>query len=66
MQVTDPPVVTVQSLQQDVSVNGPMYQYLKENKIALAAQRATSVLSVVNHSERKKIDLKEKRKVKND
>ncbi|XP_068684192.1 polycystin-1-like protein 2 [Montipora foliosa] len=64
VKVTDPPVVTVQSLQQDVSVNGPMYQYLKENKIALAAQRATSILSVVNHLELKKTNLKEKRKIK--
>ena len=40
-----------------------MNTYLKENKIALAAQRATAVLSVVNHAEQKEVSLKEKIKV---
>lgn len=40
-----------------------MNTYLKENKIGLAAQRATAILSVVNHAEQKEVSLKEKIKV---
>ena len=40
-----------------------MKTYLKKNMIALAAQRATAVLSVVNHAGQKEVSLKEKIKV---
>lgn len=63
MKVTDP-VVTVQRLEEDVSIDGPMNQYLKKNNIEMAAQRATAVLSVVNHAQRKEINLRDKIKVR--
>lgn len=46
-----------------MSEDGPMNEYLKDNNIELAAQRATSVLSVVNHAPIKMIKLKDKIKV---
>lgn len=46
-----------------MSEDGPMNEYLKDNNIEMAAQRATSVLSVVNHAPRKMIKLKDKIKV---
>jgi len=47
-----------------VSEDGPMNEYLKDNNIEMAAQRATSVLSVVNHAPIRKIKLKDKIKVR--
>jgi len=41
-----------------------MNEYLKDNNIEMAAQRATSVLSVVNHAPIRKIKLKDKIKVR--
>lgn len=40
-----------------------MNEFLKENNIKKAAQRATSVLSVVNHAPVDEMKLKEKIKV---
>ena len=56
-------MVSVQTLEEDVSEDGPMNQYLKDNNIEMAAQRATAVLSVVNHAEKKEIKLQDKIKV---
>lgn len=47
-----------------MSEDGPMNEYLKDNNIEMAAQRATSVLSVVNHAPIRKIKLKDKIKVR--
>lgn len=54
------PVVTIQTLEDDVSLEGPMNQYLKDNNIEMAAQRATAVLSVVNHAQQKELRLRDK------
>lgn len=46
-----------------MAIDGPMNEYLKDNNIEMAAQRATSVLSVVNHAPVKEMKLKDKIKV---
>ncbi|KAL9952359.1 hypothetical protein ACROYT_G039604 [Oculina patagonica] len=63
VKVTEPEI-TIESLEKVVSEDGPMNEYLKDNNIEMAAQRATSVLSVVNHAPRKMIKLKDKIKIK--
>ena len=55
--------MTIETLEQYVSIEGPMNQYLKNNNIEMAAQRATAVLSVVNHAQQKEIKLQDKIKV---
>ena len=62
MQVTKPEI-TIEKLWKYVSEAESMNRYLKENKIEMAAQRATSVLSVLNHAPTRKRKLKEKVKV---
>ena len=47
-----------------MSEDGPMNEYLKDNNIEMAAQSATSVLSVLNHAPVRKIKLEEKIKVR--
>ena len=47
-----------------MSEDGPMNEYLKDNNIEMAAQSATSVLSVLNHAPIRKIKLEEKIKVR--
>jgi len=41
-----------------------MNEYLKDNNIQMAAQSATSVLSIVNHAPVRKMKLKDKIKVR--
>ena len=63
LQVTRPEI-TIERLRSDVSEDGPTNGYLKNNNIEMAAQSATSVLSVVNYAPIGKIKLKEKVKVR--
>lgn len=53
----------MENLERDVSTDGPMNEYLRENNIEKAAQRATSVLSVVNHAPINEMKIKDKIKV---
>lgn len=57
------PEISVETLNKEVSTGGPMNEFLKKNNIKKAAQRATSVLSVVNHAPVDDMKLKEKIKV---
>ena len=63
MQVTEPEIA-IERLMNDVSEDGPMNEYLKNNNIEMAAQSATSVLSVLNHAPIRTIKLEEKVKVR--
>lgn len=63
LQVTEPEI-TIERLRNDVSKDGPMNKFLKDNNIEMAAQSATSVLSVLNHAPIRKINVKEKIKVR--
>ncbi|XP_048586151.1 polycystic kidney disease protein 1-like 2 isoform X1 [Nematostella vectensis] len=58
------PELSLQTLDAAVGANGEMNRYLRMNNIELAAQRATSVLSVVNHMSAKKMNVQEKIKIK--
>ncbi|PFX27651.1 Polycystic kidney disease protein 1-like 2 [Stylophora pistillata] len=58
------PKISVEILNKEVSTEGPMNEYLKENNIEKAAQRATAVLSVVNHAPVNEMKTKEKIKIK--
>ena len=63
LQVKDPKMAT-ETIQEAVSENGEMVDYLKNNNVELAAQRATAVLSVVNHAPPRDMKLVDKMEVR--
>ena len=58
--------MTPENLFDAVSEEGAMNEYLKANDIQLAAQRATAVLSVVNHAELTEVEPADRMKVQSD
>ena len=59
------PAAVSSQLDESVSPNGEMAEYLSSGNIELAAQQATTVLSVVNNADNSQMQLERKIKVGN-